>query len=93
MFRGYKNAFASDQMGIAAAKSSVKRGGDLRIDEPAQHFLYRPLMHSENLSYQERCVRLVLERIPQRGASTLDHAKAHRAIIPQFGCFPYCNDA
>ena len=54
---------------------------------------YLPLMHSENLSDQDRCVRLVLNRMPQTGARTLDHAKAHRDIIRQFGRFPYRNDA
>ena len=33
MFRGHENAFASARMGIAAAKSSVERGWDLRIGE------------------------------------------------------------
>ena len=93
MFRGPENAFASDRIGIAAAKSSVKRGWDLRIDEPAQQFFYLTLVHSENLFDQDRCVRLVLKRMPQTGAETLDHAKEHRDIIRQFGRFPYRNDA
>ena len=93
MFRGHKDAFASDRIGVAAAKSSLKRGWDLRIDEPARQFFYLPLMHSENLSDQDRCVRLVLERMPKTGASTLDHAKAHREVIRQFGRFPYRNEA
>ena len=38
MFRGHKNAFATDRMGVAAAKSAIKRGWDLRIDEPARQF-------------------------------------------------------
>ena len=67
MFRGQKNAFATDRMGVAAAKSAIKRGWDLRIDEPARQFFYLPLMHSENLSNQDRCVRLVLEGCPKRG--------------------------
>ena len=93
MFRGQKNAFATDRMGVAAAKSAIKRGWDRRIDEPARQFFYLPLMHSENLSDQDRCVRLVLERMPQTGSSTLDHAKAHREVIREFGRFPYRNDA
>ena len=50
-------------------------------------------MHSENLFDQDRCVRLVLNRMPQTGAQTFDHAKVHRDIIRQFGRFPYRNDA
>ena len=92
MFRGHGNEFASDRMGIAAAKSSLKRGWDLRIDEPVRQFFYLPLMHSENLSDQDRCVRLVLKRMPQMGVQTLSHAKADRDIICQFGRFPCRND-
>ena len=77
MFRGHENAFTSDRMGVAAVKSSLRRGWDLRIDEPALQFFYLSLMHSENLSDQDRCVRLVLNRMPQTGAHTLEHAKAH----------------
>jgi hypothetical protein len=54
---------------------------------------YLPLMHSENLCDQERCVRLMHERMPKAGASNLLHAKAHREVIRLFGRFPYRNDA
>ena len=77
MFRGHENAFKSDRTGVAAVKSSLRRGWDLRIDEPALQFFYLPLMHSENLSDQDRCAPLVLNRMPQTGAHTLEHAKAH----------------
>ena len=52
-----------------------------------------PLMHSENLCDQERCVRLMCERMPEHGPSNLLHAQAHRDVIRQFGRFPYRNDA
>jgi uncharacterized protein (DUF924 family) len=93
MFRGSKNAFASDKAGLAAAKSSIKRGWDLRIDEPVRQFFYLPLMHSESLYDQDRCVRLMRERMTLTGDSNLVHAKAHREVIRQFGRFPYRNDA
>jgi uncharacterized protein (DUF924 family) len=50
-------------------------------------------MHSENLCDQERCVRLMHERMPEAGASNLLHAKAHREVIRLFGRFPYRNAA
>ena len=37
--------------------------------------------------------RLVLKRMPHMGAQTLEHAKAYRDIIRQFGRFHYRNDA
>ncbi|MFW2586753.1 DUF924 family protein [Sagittula sp. SSi028] len=93
MFRDQARAFASDQIGLAAAKQAVHRGWDLKIDEPARQFFYLPMMHSENLCDQDRCVRLMKERMPQTGASNLLHAQVHREVIRRFGRFPYRNAA
>lgn len=93
MYRGTAHAFATDRIGLAAAKSAIDKGWDLRIDEPARQFFYLPLMHSENLCDQDRCVRLLHERMPEHGASNLLHARAHRAVIRAFGRFPTRNDA
>jgi len=93
MFRGFGDAFASDGLALAAAKIAIDRGWDQRIDEPARQFFYLPLMHSENLSDQERCVRLMLSRMPEGGEENLRHARAHREVIRQFGRFPYRNTA
>jgi uncharacterized protein (DUF924 family) len=93
MFRGQGTAFASDRIALAAAKQAIHRGWDMRIDEPSRQFFYLPLMHSENLCDQDRCVRLMKERMPASGDSNLMHAKVHREVIRQFGRFPYRNDA
>ncbi|CUH76773.1 DUF924 family protein [Tropicibacter naphthalenivorans] len=93
MFRGQGQAFASDRVALAAAKQAIHRGWDMRIDEPARQFFYLPLMHSENLCDQDRCVRLMKERMTQSGDSNLLHAKVHREVIRQFGRFPYRNEA
>jgi uncharacterized protein (DUF924 family) len=93
MFRGQAEAFSCDKAALAAAKIAVDHKWDLRIDEPARQFFYLPLMHSENLCDQERCVRLMKERMPVAGPSNLLHAKAHRKIIRDFGRFPYRNAA
>lgn len=93
MFRDTKQAFASDRIALAAAKQAISREWDMKIDEPARQFFYMPLMHSENLCDQDRCVRLMKERMPAGGASNLIHARAHREVIRQFGRFPYRNEA
>ncbi len=93
MFRNSPQAFSTDVPALAAAKMAIAKGWDLRIDEPARQFFYMPLMHSECLSDQERCVRLMLTRMPETGASNLVHAKAHREVIRKFGRFPYRNEA
>ena len=65
----------------------------MRVAEPARQFFYLPLMHSENLCDQDRCVRLMCERLPETGDSNLLHARAHREIIRMFGRFPMRNAA
>src|SRR6056297_2150114 len=93
MFRGTARAFSTDQHALAAAKAAIQRRWDLRTDEPARQFYYLPLMHSENLCDQERCVRLLCERMPEHGPDNLLHARAHREVIRRFGRFPYRNAA
>lgn len=93
MFRGSGKAFATDRASLTAAKAAINKGWDLKIDEPARQFFYLPLMHSENLCDQDRCVRLMHERMPQSGDANLLHARAHREVIRKFGRFPYRNDA
>ncbi|WP_170774599.1 DUF924 family protein [Ruegeria lacuscaerulensis] len=92
MFRGSAKAFASDRAALTAAKCAVDKGWDLKIDEPARQFFYLPMMHSENLCDQERCVRLMCQNI-NSDSSNLLHARAHREVIRQFGRFPYRNEA
>jgi len=93
MFRGTAKAFASDRIAVAAAKQAIHRGWDMKIDEPARQFFYMPLMHSENLCDQDRCVRLMSERMATSGDGHLLHAQVHREVIRQFGRFPYRNEA
>lgn len=93
MFRGSDKAFASDKLALAVAKLSIQRNWDMKIDEPARQFFYLPLMHSENLCDQDRCVRLMCERMPETRQNNLLHARAHRDVIRQFGRFPYRNAA
>lgn len=92
MFRTDSRAFITDRAAMTAAKSAIAKGWDMRIDEPARQFFYLPLMHSENLCDQDRCVRLMKERMPIYGDDNMLHARAHREVIRLFGRFPYRND-
>ncbi|SHE39445.1 Uncharacterized conserved protein, DUF924 family [Loktanella atrilutea] len=93
MFRGSGEAFSTDPLARAAAKMAIDRDWDLRIDPPARQFFYLPLMHSENLADQDRAVRLFHARMPDDATDNLDHARAHRAVIRNFGRFPHRNEA
>lgn len=85
-------AFDTDAASRAAAKMAIARDWDLRIDVPARVFFYMPLMHSEVLSDQDRCVRLMKTRMPDH-ADFLLHARAHREVIRDYGRFPFRNAA
>ena len=93
MFRDDAKAFESDRYARAACKVAVTRDWDLRISEPARQFFYLPLMHSENLVDQDRCVRLIAARMQRDLSDNLLHAQAHRDVIRQFGRFPFRNTA
>lgn len=91
MFRGTARAFASDRRAHAVALRAIDLGLDKRIAEPARQFFYLPLMHSEALPDQERCVRLIRLKLPETGRDNLDHAVRHRDVIRRFGRFPSRN--
>ena len=93
MFRDDAEAFGSDNIARAAAKAAIKKGWDLRIDEPARQFFYLPLTHSECQVDQDRAVRLIKSRMPETGAGQLLHAQAHREVIRRYGRFPTRNAA
>lgn len=93
MFRGDAKAFATDALARAATSDAIVKGWDLQIPEPARQFFYLPLEHSEDIGDQDRAVTLVQSAMPETGASTLLHARAHREIIRRFGRFPFRNQA
>lgn len=93
MFRDSGDAFATDPLARAAAKMAIDQNWDMKIDEPARQFFYLPLMHAENLCDQDRAVRLIHTRMPESGQNHRDHACAHRAVIRDFGRFPFRNAA
>ena len=92
MFRGTAQAYLTDATALAAAKRGIVMGHDLKTEEPQRQFFYLPMMHSESLMDQERCVRLMSLRMLRVGGEGILHAKAHRDVIRQFGRFPHRND-
>ena len=91
MFRNDPRAFATDAKALATAKGAIRRGFDLRVEEPARWFFYMPLVHSEAVGDQERAVRLSALRVAD--PAVLKQARAHREVIRRFGRFPYRNAA
>jgi len=93
MFRGADTAFSTDKKALAVAKKAICDGHDLKVDEPQRQFFYLPLMHSECITDQDRCVRRIMTRMPKNGEQNLPFAKEHRDVIRKFGRFPYRNEA
>ena len=92
MFRDEGRAFASDPLARHVATFAWHKKIDLGIDPPLRQFFYLPLMHSESIVDQDRCVALFKARMPD-AANNLLHARAHREVIRRFGRFPYRNAA
>jgi uncharacterized protein (DUF924 family) len=91
MFRDTADAYSTDRKALCAAKQSVRRGHDKVTPEPERQFFYLPLMHSEGLPDQERCVRLIKLGMPKTGSDNIEHARRHREVIRRFGRFPSRN--
>lgn len=93
IWRGTEHAYRHDRKALAVACTGIAHGFDRDIPEPQRQFFYLPLMHAESLPTQERCVRLMMMRMPRTGRENLAFALQHRADIRQFGRFPYRNAA
>ena len=88
MFRGDGRMFASDAQAAAAARAAIDRGDDGELLPNERMFLYMPLMHSEDLADQDRCVALFQSLGMPREQG---FAEQHRDIIRRFGRFPHRN--
>lgn len=88
MFRGMPESFSTEARAREIAKATIDKGWDKQIDIARLVFLYLPLMHSEDLSDQDRSVAL----FEAAGLSdNLRFAKHHRELIRRFGRFPHRN--
>ena len=88
MFRNDPRAFATDPQALAVAERAIAAGFDRKVDRALQSFFYMPLMHSEELADQQKCVDLF------RGFgndNNLKFAQIHEDIIRRFGRFPHRN--
>jgi uncharacterized protein (DUF924 family) len=87
MFRDDARAFAADHQALAAANHALAAGYHLQVDRKLADFLFMPLMHSESIVDQQRCVALFHAYSP----GSLAYAIQHRDIIARFGRFPHRN--
>ncbi len=86
LFRDSARAFATDARALEVALEGLALGVDRALAHDERSFLYMPLMHSEDLAVQERCVALFADFPENRS-----FAEQHRDIIQRFGRFPHRN--
>jgi uncharacterized protein (DUF924 family) len=98
MFRDTPRMFASDERALAAAMQGIDLGVDRKLAGDLRAFCYLPLMHSERIEVQQRCVDLFHSfteesegRVRERMAHSLGYAIAHRDIVAKWGRFPHRN--
>ena len=98
MFRGTARAFATDAQALGLTLSGMQSAADAALEVVERMFFYMPLQHAESREVQEESVaayRRLLSETPEelRGplGAALRAAENHRAIIEQFGRFPYRN--
>lgn len=95
IYRDSPLAWSADDVSLSCAKQALTRGYDTDLGVEERTFLYMPLMHSENLADQERCVELFRTLAADRADeedTSLEFAIRHRDIIARFGRFPHRNE-
>lgn len=90
MFRGTKEAFATDGKALLVAKYAVAKGFDQVLPVEKRRFIYLPYQHSEHLSDQKKSVEL-FGRMRKADPLGYEYAQRHLKIIEQFGRFPFRN--
>lgn len=89
IYRGKKEAFASDLIALVLSQEALHVKAHNSLDAQQKVFLYMPFMHSESADIHEIAVHLFGEPGMERN---LDFELRHKAIIDRFGRYPHRND-
>jgi uncharacterized protein (DUF924 family) len=89
LYRNSAEAFAADAKAREIARATIARNFDLALGPVERMFVYLPFEHSEDLSDQDRAVRLFV----LLGEEMAGYAEDHRTVIRRFGRFPHRNAA
>ena len=89
MFRGDARSWVYDPQALDLARAAVAAGDDLKIPEEQRSFVYMPFMHSESAQAHEEAV-VLFEKLGNE--NSLKYELLHKAIIDQFGRYPYQNE-
>jgi uncharacterized protein (DUF924 family) len=92
IFRGQRQAFASDGKAAALSQRAIAEGQDKLLTLAERQFLYMPLMHAEDPAVQKLSLEKFTE-LKKEMDGVLEFAQAHADIIERFGRFPGRNKA
>lgn len=98
MFRDAPKMYAADAQAITALTKGLEDSFDKSLPEQMRLFSYMPLMHSEQIEDQERCISLSAEcassfvgPAKEAAESVHEYAIAHHQIVAGWGRFPHRN--
>lgn len=90
MYRGTARAFAGDKLALELTLFAIDHGFEADMSAKERHFLYMPLMHSEDAEMQA----LSVDKFTALGdENTLKFAKDHAEVITRYGRYPSRNEA
>ncbi len=88
IFRNTPKAFSGDEMALVLSQKSINSEWFAKLSIAYKQFLLMPMMHSEDISIQEKSLPLFKQHTNKR---TYEFAVKHRDIIAKFGRFPHRN--
>lgn len=92
LYRGTPEAFATDDLALAAARRALAMAFDQEVQPVERAFFYLPFEHSEDAADQARAVALFEAMAEEPGMTGFrDYALAHQRVIARFGRFPHRN--
>lgn len=98
LFRDTAGMYSQDDRAIALVLDGVEQGLDAELPAAHRVFFYMPLMHSEVLEHQQRCVALfeaLASQAPEGAREALERnvvfAQKHLDIVERWGRFPHRN--
>lgn len=100
IFRDTAEAFSQDQNALEICINGINKGFDLKLHPVQRIFYYMPLMHSEDMSIQEKSIQsfsdlanqvINPEPIAKMVSGSFEFAMKHYEIVKRFGRYPHRN--
>ena len=88
VFRDTPRAFAGDKRALALSQLCCDKDYLTNPDVQRRQFMLMPMMHSENLAFQDAALPLFKKYASEKD---YEYAEKHRDIIARFGRFPHRN--